>query len=875
MSRAVWALVAAGTVLRLVLAFTTDGQPYDITVLRELEPALRDAKLDVYAALIGPDPGIAWPYPPGFFPLAALAGLVADATGLAYTSLVRLPSIAADAAIALIVAQVLGGRRGVAAAALVALGPSFIAISGYHGQLDNLAILPAVAAVAFWDRFPPPRRALYAGLLIGAGCAVKTTPVFVLLALLPSVRSWREAATMVTAAAAVPLAVMAPFLLSTPDELIDALGYRGFPGTSPLSIIIQPELAEQLVRQTTPNRLVDFLYDRGQAIALVTLSGLALLTTRLGRGWEPAERASLLWLAFYVVTPVFFFQYLVWGLPFLLLARRLRLVVAIQALALLPTVLFYRAPWEDLAVAWPYGLSMLALWLLFVAAIVLILRQREAWSGRVHPRVAELGVVGAVVLLGVGPLVAMLLNAGGDDLLVFAGSDGPFAADQFQYFSWVREYATSLLADNDLDLASSDHVFLHPMFLLSGLGVRLGLSVEAAYLLWKPVAILALLAGCWAYVRRFLEERWERIAAFAIALLFTSPVVVLFGDDVLGASGEMNPAAMLWGYLPAAISVGLMPLFLVGLERMERPRDVVWVSLCGATVAWLHPWQGQVLLVTVVAAVLLLRRRDLPWVRMGIACGATFAPLLYYFVLSLTDPSWELAAEANEAIGNLPVWSVAVALLPLAAVAAFGVRRPESLGEAMLLLWAPSAVLVFLFLSPSFAQHALEGISIPLAVLAARGLAVARRPALAAVVVALAVVPGTVYLVDWLRDTIGGPGQAHYLNAGEAEALAYLDGIDEQPGGVLTSARLGTLIPSATGRRSWLGHPSWTEDYDERARLAGELFSGAMPAQPAAELVAQSGARFVLAECGTHPTVLAHLGPALHFGCARVIPVNG
>ena len=43
---------------------------------------------------------------------------------------------------------------------------------------------------------------------------MKTTPVFVLLALLPSVRSWREAATMVTAAAAVPLAVMAPFLLA-------------------------------------------------------------------------------------------------------------------------------------------------------------------------------------------------------------------------------------------------------------------------------------------------------------------------------------------------------------------------------------------------------------------------------------------------------------------------------------------------------------------------------------------------------------------------------------------------------------------------------------------------------------------------------------
>jgi hypothetical protein len=280
-----------------------------------------------------------------------------------------------------------------------------------------------------------------------------------------------------------------------------------------------------------------------------------------------------------------------------------------------------------------------------------------------------------------------------------------------------------------------------------------------------------------------------------------------------------------------------------------------------------------VLLVTVVAAVVLLRRRDLPWVRMAIACGATFAPLLYYFVLSLADPSWELAAEANEAVGNLPVWSVAVAILPLAAVAALGVRRPESLGEAMLLMWPPSAVLVFLFLSPSFAQHALEGISIPLAVLATRALAVARRPALAAVVVALAVVPGTLYLVDWLRDTIGGPGQAHYLNVGEAQALAYLDDLDE-PGGVLTSARLGALIPSATGRRSWLGHPSWTEDYEERARIVGAVFSGASPAAPA---LRASGARFVLLDCAVPPAAraaAAREGESRDFGCATVVAVG-
>jgi len=69
-------------------------------------------------------------------------------------------------------------------AALIALGPPFVVISGYHGQIDSLAILPAVAALIVWET-APDRRALIAGLLIGVGAATKTVPGLMLLALLP------------------------------------------------------------------------------------------------------------------------------------------------------------------------------------------------------------------------------------------------------------------------------------------------------------------------------------------------------------------------------------------------------------------------------------------------------------------------------------------------------------------------------------------------------------------------------------------------------------------------------------------------------------------------------------------------------------------
>jgi uncharacterized membrane protein YkgB len=366
----VWVLLGAGTAIRLLLAFVTDGQPYDVQSFELLRGALEDDPLNTYETLNVDDRGYRWPYPAGYMPLALLSGLASDVTGIAYSTLNRIPAIVADAGIALLVHDFL--RRGgaservrLAAVAHVMLGPSFIVVSGHHGQIDSVAILPAVAAIAVWQRAPESRRALYAGLLIGAGGAIKTTPLVMVLALLPAVRSRREAVTLLAAAVAVPLVVTLPFILATPDAVRHALGYRGFPGTSGLSLLLQPDLAEQLTRDVPKSGAVEFLHERGQLLVVLTLVAVTALTRRLG----VADRAAVLWLAFYVVTPVFFFQYLVWGLPFLLMAGRLRLALAIQAVALPATLMFYLAPWESDDVAVPYWLGMIALWALLVVSL--------------------------------------------------------------------------------------------------------------------------------------------------------------------------------------------------------------------------------------------------------------------------------------------------------------------------------------------------------------------------------------------------------------------------------------------------------------------------------------------------------------------------
>jgi hypothetical protein len=516
---------------------------------------------------------------------------------------------------------------------------------------------------------------------------------------------------------------------------------------------------------------------------------------------------------------------------------------------------------------------------------------------RTHERV----LFGVLAAFSVVPLVVLVVKAGIHDL-VFAGVDGPYPADQFQYLSWIRQSGRSLLVANELDIASSDHVFLHPMFLPSGLLTRAGVSVPLSYLLWKPVAVIALFLGFRAYVTRFVGPGWTRIATLATALFCAAPAAALMwwmsfgsGSELFSAvarvTAEMFPAELTWGYLHTVIAVALMPVLLLSAERLGRPgredlshrrRDILLAAGSGATISWLHPWQGEVMLIVLVAAVV-IGRFERRYLAVAIPVIAVSLPLGYYFVLSRADLSWKIAQQSNAAAGqgggHVPVLAVALVLAPFLIPAFWGLRgRSGDFGERMLVLWLPATAAVYLF-STQFPQHAFEGLSLPLAVLALRGLARTRRPLVWTLAFAVAVtLPGAARGLQAMREDINSGQQPFFLKPAEDRALAYLER-ERAPGGVLPSAYLGPLVPVRTGRQTWVGHPTWTRDYDTRVRETGELFRGRMAAARAVALVRSSRAAFVLADCNHRGDLLRLIKPIVmsvrRFGCADVYRVRG
>jgi len=469
-----------------------------------------------------------------------------------------------------------------------------------------------------------------------------------------------------------------------------------------------------------------------------------------------------------------------------------------------------------------------------------------------------------------------------------SGADGPFAADQLQYLAWVRESATHFLAGNLYTIPAGDRVFVHPMAEISGLIYRAGLDINYTWLIWKVPAAIAIALAAYAYARRLLSGSAAPFSVAALGVFYLSPLVPLYAwvrpedeNAVLATAGDIFSAGSLWGYLPATLSVALMTMYLLVADRLTKNGGVrlaTLASLIGFLASWLHPWQG-VVLVLISAAVALWDRLSAGARRLIIPAGAAALPVAGYFLLSRTDPSWEYGEVVNQ-VARPSLGHLFISLAPLVGVALFGLRKPEAtFRERALLVWPVASLAAYAAL-PSFPTHALQGMAIPLAVLAVRGvigwIPKLQRTAIVSCVLVLTL-PGMAYFADWYRDFVNTTDQAHVLAADEVRALRYIES-DRSPGAVLTTADLGAAVPAWTGRATWIGHLSWTPDFGERTTAMANLSEGNVSARSARALVEDSGARFVLLGCDHSrraDTALERISETdRRFGCASVYEVD-
>lgn len=499
------------------------------------------------------------------------------------------------------------------------------------------------------------------------------------------------------------------------------------------------------------------------------------------------------------------------------------------------------------------------------------------------------GLLAAWSLIPLAAGVAHLIQHGD----VLSGTDGIGVLDQYGYLAWVREAGEQGLISNLYDLEDTDAVYLQPMWLISGGLWALGVPIQAAFLIWKPVCLVVLFGGALAWVRRFVEGEGARVAALALALFFLPPLAVLMGRTAVGSGiddgivylfgFEVSPATFLWGYVQTSMAVGLMPVFLLGVERGLRDgagrRGVIVAAIAGLIVSWVHPWQGMVLLAIAFGVWVWCGPRRTT-ARLALPVIATVVPLGYFVVLAQIDVAWGEGSENEVILREWPL--LLLALAPLLVLALAGAVRGRSLreldiGERMLLLWPVATLVIYGLLDRTFFYNVLSGITFPLAVLAVRGARGAPRWVAAAAVV-LVTLPGLMNVVYEFREGTGaGEGSPRYLTAGEADALEFLDDSPRE-GGVLARLYLGQAVPSHSGRRTYVGHPVWTPHFEQRVSAAERLLGGELPPARAQAFVRSTGAAFVVQDCMAGRDIARQLGPlvrrAHRFGCATVYEIE-
>ncbi len=253
----------------------------------------------------------------------AAAALIHDATGLPFFTLIKLPPIAADAAMTILVFRFvaragLSARASAASALAYALNPVSILISGYHGQFDSLMLAPTLLAVYLLGT----RRTALSALALGIGIWFKPVPSLLLPILLPRLASWRERAVFTVLALAPATLGTLPYFVHWPlDVATNFLGYSSWFGQWGLPVVWM--VVEYLRDGTVPWWLPDPDYVSAP-LHMLYLASRTLLLSALGASWwliyrqrvELLRAISASFAVFYVATSGFGVQYLLWIVPF-------------------------------------------------------------------------------------------------------------------------------------------------------------------------------------------------------------------------------------------------------------------------------------------------------------------------------------------------------------------------------------------------------------------------------------------------------------------------------------------------------------------------------------------------------------------------------
>lgn len=263
---------------------------------------------------------------------------LADSLNWSFTTLIKIPPVVADAAIAIVLYYYFKSRQEIHRARLssilYAINPISILIVAVHGQFDSITVLFLLWSLYFMERHTDESDVYVAAILLGLAIFSKTWPLLLLPLFISRISGFR-AKVVFLGIALIPFVVsLSTLYVLTPDHIYrKVVRYGGIAGWWGI-----PSLPN-VIRHPVTNRIAELYAKVGRYLLLLAMGALALVYGRVQRRKSPSLLEALVVgiSLIYLILPGYGTQYMVWILPFALIyswtnrsARYLLIIIALE-----------------------------------------------------------------------------------------------------------------------------------------------------------------------------------------------------------------------------------------------------------------------------------------------------------------------------------------------------------------------------------------------------------------------------------------------------------------------------------------------------------------------------------------------------------------
>jgi hypothetical protein len=461
--------------------------------------------------------------------------------------------------------------------------------------------------------------------------------------------------------------------------------------------------------------------------------------------------------------------------------------------------------------------------------------------------------------------------------------------DTFTYFAWTRQSADGRLLMCDLFTSEPQACeFFLPLWNVLGLVARvthapIALIFHAARILGALLLLLVAQAVARTVMKSRTRVRYS-LWLYAMSGGFGWLVYALKSRSTLLAAGVASGSVDL--NMPEAIafrSVFAQVHFAVGVTLLCWAIKLVFDAAvakkssrafaAGALVSLLavvHPYMVVVALsvagVTLLTRTWLIERTKITkadlflTVRLGGAIGATALPGLAYLVY--VNRSSEVLREwlrVTDTLSPAP-WEYALGFGVVLVLAAVGFCLTWSAPYGRLLLVWSLVQAALLYAPFSFQRRFVEGLQLPLSIAASVAVfwiadrkfqraALPYRGVFLAGIIAFASITNVGFIAGQFlaqRSASESIDSRRYVSADLIAAFNWLSERSEPDAVVFSSYLTGSLAPSMTGLRVFLGHYGQTINSDEKGAQVTAFYTGAISDETARQLFREHRVRYVV-----------------------------